>query len=187
MNIRILILSALCIATISFSQKAEARPFTRNCPSHADTNFQEIVDYMESNMAAVRAIYEADNSYHPRRGANRRVERRLDRGRKLDRLWFDCDADDTPLCKNADARHAMGAASRKIRICYNKVRERTLAPDGRGFCSLMSLVAHEFGHAVGMKKDRAGNHSRNQNDRVYRWGWAWRDFCIDNGHDRELD
>lgn len=187
MNIRIFALALACIASFTITQEVEARPFTRNCPAHADPNFQAVVAYMDDNMDAVRAIYEVNNDYHARRGAERRVERRLGRDRKLGNLWFDCDADITPLCKNADARHGMGAASNKIRICYNKVRERNLAPDGAGFCSLMSLVAHEFGHAVGMKKDRVGNHSRNQNDRVYRWGTAWRTYCTTNGDDRELE
>jgi len=171
MPIRILVTIVTIMITFT---SADARPFTRGCPSHADQNFRDVVNYLRSNMGAVRSNFESNNSYHPRRGANRRVKRRLERGRKLRRLWFACARKSAPLCKNASGRHAFGAASRKIRICYFKFRPEA---GGGSFCNLVRIVAHEFGHAVGIKKDRVGLHSRRQNDRVYRWGWEWRDYC----------
>lgn len=169
-----------------FGAQASARPFARDCPAGAAENFEEVVAFLDAHMDSVRAIYERDNNYHARRGANRRVERRLGRDRKLGNLWFACANDSAPLCKDSSGRHAMGAASNKIRICYTKVRDRTLATSGRGFCRLTELVAHEFGHAVGIKKDRVGQHSKNRNDRVYKWGFAWGDYCRSGGFDHDL-
>ncbi|NNE42405.1 MAG: hypothetical protein HKN14_15970 [Marinicaulis sp.] len=180
-----------CLGTIIFllmisAADARVRPFTRDCPAGASENFRDVVEFLDVHMSAVRTIYEADNNYHPRRGANRRVERRLGRDRKLGRLWFACANDSAPLCDGSSGRHAFGAASNKIRICYKKVSDAAAATPDRGFCRLTELVAHEFGHAVGIKKDRVGNHSDNQNDRVYRWGWAWGDYCRSGGFNRDL-
>ena len=172
-------LSSLVFCCLFFGAEASARPFVRDCPANAADNFQEVVDFLDNHMDAVRAVYESNNTYHARRGAERRVKRRLGRDRKLGNLWFACSNDSAPLCNGSDGRHAMGAASNKIRICYNNVRSD-------GFCSLVRLVAHEFGHAVGIKKDRVGKHSKNQSDRVYKWGRAWGNYCRAGGFDHDL-
>jgi len=176
MTIKILVAS-LAFFCIYLSAEASARPFARDCPSGAEANLRDVVAFLDTHMDAVRASYEADNNYHARRGANRRVKRRLGRDRKLGNLWFACANKSAPLCNEASGRHAFGAASNKIRICYHKVGS---------FCDLVQLVSHEFGHAVGIKKDRVGQHSKNKSDRVYRWGREWGNYCRAGRYDRSL-
>lgn len=166
------------------SVEASARPFARDCPAGAADDLRSIVNFMDTHMDAVRAIYERDNSYHARRGAERRVKRRLGRDRKLDKIWFACANQSAPLCNNSSGRHAFGAASNKIRLCYVKIRRETIPTPNAGFCRLLRTVSHEFGHAVGIKK--SAGHSRNRNDRVYQWGFAWQSYCTDGGFDRDL-
>lgn len=166
------------------TSEATARPFTRDCPSGADANLREVVQYLDDHMETVMAIYERDNSYHARRGAERRVKRRLGRDRKLGNLWFACANKSAPLCNDSSGRHAFGAASNKIRLCYQKIYAKSSDKPGKGFCDLLKTVSHEFGHAVGIKK--SAGHSKNSNDRVYRWGYAWRDYCVANDDDKDL-
>ncbi len=177
---------AAFLLVFSYVSSASARPFTRDCPSHADPNFREVINFLDLHMDDVRTIYESNHNYHSRRGANRRVKRRLGRDRKLGNLWFACASNSAPLCNDSSGRHAFGAASNKIRICYTKVRTQTLSTPGHGFCRLVGLVSHEFGHAVGIKKDKVGLHSKNKSDRVYQWGFAWADFCSSGGFDHDL-
>lgn len=107
-----------------------------------------------------------------RRGRRRRIRRRF--SRKINRTRVGCAT--AVLCRTSQdkrvALHAFGIAGNKIRICYDEMLTKNLR-----FCDLVDTVAHEMGHSIGIKKDRAGGHSRNQNDRVYHFGHFARGLC----------
>ena len=180
-----LVIFGVGLLMFAIDSDASARPFARGCTPGFDADLRDVIDYIDVNMDAVRTEFEKDHFYHSRRGASRRVKRRLRRDRKLGNIWFACAKNSAPLCKNSSGRHAMGAASNKIRLCEQNVRARSTG-SGVGFCNLTELVAHEFGHAVGIKKDKVGLHSKNQSDRVYQWGFTWGKFCRAAGDDRDL-
>lgn len=184
------LLAVVSLCLVFVASDAFARPFARDCPrgANAERHLRDVVNFMRTHMNTVRGLFESGrrSAYHPRKGADRRVRRRLRRGRKLDNIWFACAKSTSPLCKNADGRHFGGAASNKIRICYNDILRVARRTPGRGFCHLLELVSHEFGHAVGIKKDEGAQHTKRQRDRVYQWGRTWSRFCRDNGHDRNI-
>lgn len=178
---RIGIALAALMSVAAAAGAADARPFARACSPGFTADLRDTVAFLKTHMTTVRGLYRANNTYHSRKLAARRVARRLDRGRKLNDIWFACAKASSPLCRSDSAgRHAFGAASDKIRLCESKRRRGSTATTG--FCRLVELVAHEFGHAVGIKKNAA--HRRG--DRVYRWGDEWFDYCRGNGHDRGL-
>lgn len=140
---------------------------TKNCSPAAQAAIAESVQWMRDH----RHQLKHDFKLAKLKGRRRRIRRRFDR--KLNHMRFGCA--EKVLCREKAPRvalHAFGIAGRKIRLCYDKMLRRNYR-----FCDLTEIVVHEFGHAIGVPKDRLGGHSRNQNDRVYRFGWFAGNLC----------
>lgn len=146
------------------------------CSADAKRNLLETVGFMKTNMETLKN----DTNLHRREGRERSIRRRMDR--KVDRLTIDCR--EAVLCRDSSPRdglHAFGIMTNRLRICYDKLAQRNAS-----FCSLTKLVVHEFGHAVGIAKDRVGQHHADKKDRVYQFGWFARDLCEWWGLERSL-
>lgn len=149
----------------------------RHCSNEAKTNIREAVAFMKVNKRALKHDFKVGK----RRGQRRRIRRKFDR--KLQKIRWSCA--ERVLCKRRGDRyglHAGGVASRKIRICYDK-----MLYDRVGFCFFAGKVAHEFGHAIGIKRDRAGRHSRRTSDRVWQFDRFARNLCNTQNRDRPLE
>ncbi len=149
----------------------------RHCDAKAKANIREAVAFMAANKRALKH----DFKLAKRRGKRRRIRRRFDR--KLHSIRWSCA--ERVLCRNSAPRvalHAGGIATRKIRVCYDKMVRQNY-----DFCSFVEIIAHEFGHAIGIKKKRLARHHSQRNDRVYKFGWFARDLCRKQGRSRPLE
>jgi hypothetical protein len=161
-----LLLVSLACTSLSAIPEASAQK-TRKCSPAAKAAIAEAVQWMKNHQNELKN----DFKLAKRKGVRRRIRRRFDR--KLSKIRFSCA--ERVLCKDKAPRvalHAFGIAGNKIRLCYDKMQKRNY-----NFCTFTGVVAHEFGHTIGIPKDRVGGHSRNQNDRVYQFGWFARDLC----------
>lgn len=148
----------------------------RHCSSEAKVNIREVIAFMDENQRALKHEFKLAK----RRGKRRRIRRRFNR--KIHKMRFGCAK--SVLCRDSAPRvalHPLGIASRKIRVCYDKIEDA-----GTDFCDLVNIVSHEFGHAIGIKKDRAGRHHKNRNDRVYKFGDFVESLCRSQGRNRSL-
>ena len=163
------LIAIAALATIALSaEPAEAQVDTRACSPNAQAALNEAFVFIESHGEQLKNDFEIGS----RRATRRRISRRFDR--KIDEMRVSCAA--RVLCREKAPRialHAFGMAGRKIRVCYDKM----LAEEFR-FCDLVEIVTHEFGHAIGIKKKRFGQHHKDQNDKVYQFGWYARDLCL---------
>ena len=140
---------------------------TRHCSNGAQSALNDAIEFVRSHRNELMEDFEVGS----RRATRRRIKRRFDR--KINKLRISCA--ERVLCRENAPRvalHAFGIAGNKLRICYDKM----LAHNYR-FCQLVGTTAHEIGHTIGIKKDRAGGHFRNRNDRVYQFGWHARAVC----------
>jgi len=141
---------------------------TRHCSPAAQSALNDAIGYIRSHRRELMEDFEVGS----RRATRRRIKRRFDR--KINKLRISCA--ERVLCREKAPRialHAFGIAGNKLRICYDKMVRRNYQ-----FCNLVEITAHEIGHTIGIKKDRAGGHHRNQNDRVYQFGWHARNICL---------
>lgn len=152
---------------------AHAQADTKKCSPNASQALNEAMIFLKENGRALKHDFKIGD----RKATRRRIRRRFDR--KVDQMRFSCATQ--VLCREKAPRialHAFGIAGRKIRMCYDKMITRNFR-----FCDLVEIAAHEFGHAIGIKKDRFGRHHKNQSDRVYEFGWFARDLCESSATD----
>lgn len=153
-----------------------ARAF-RHCSAKAKANIREAIDFMDAHKRELKKEFKLAK----RKGKRRRIRRRFDR--KLHKLRFSCA--ERVLCRAKSPRVAMhpgGIATRKVRICYDKIVSKNY-----DFCNFVNTVSHEFGHAIGIKKARLGRHHKKRNDRVYRFGNFAENLCREEGWNRPLE
>lgn len=167
-------LSALVLVGLFHFDLALAQADTKRCSPNAAQALDEAMIFLKENGHALKHDFKIGD----RKATRRRIRRRFDR--KVDEMRFSCAT--KVLCREKAPRialHAFGIAGRKIRICYDKMITRNFR-----FCDLVEFTSHEFGHAIGIKKDRLGRHHKKQNDRVYQFGWFAKALCestvIDN-------
>ena len=140
---------------------------TRQCSANAQSALDDAFAFIRSHRNQLMEDFEVGS----RNATKRRIKRRFDR--KINKIRVSCA--EQVLCRDKAPRialHAFGIAGNKLRICYDK-----MITSSYNFCNLVGTTAHEIGHTIGIKKDRAGGHSRNNNDRVYQFGWFARDLC----------
>jgi len=134
---------------------------TKNCSATAQAALNDAFDFVRDHESELMNDFEVGS----RRATKRRIKRRF--SRKINRTRVGCGAG--VLCRTSQdkriALHAFGIAGNKLRICYDKIVLNRLL-----ICDLVGIVAHEMGHSIGIKKDRLGQHGKNQNDRVYQFG-----------------
>ncbi len=167
------------LALVLLPGAAQALPKFKRCDDEAKRNIRAAVEFLDRNMKTLKRDFEFGTRL-PRK--KKRIHRRM--GRKLGKLRFSCGRG-RRLCRDSKdvvGFHALGSASRKLLICYDKIDNRSTSD----FCELVGVIAHEYGHAVGIPKQRAGRHHKNGNDRVYQFGWFARDLCRAQGVDRRL-
>ena len=163
----LMVIAALATFALS-AEPAEAQVNTRACSPNAQAALNDAFAFMASHGEQLKNDFEIGS----RRATRRRIKRRFDR--KIDEMRISCA--DRVLCREHAPRvalHAFGMAGRKIRVCYDKM----LAAEFR-FCDLVEIVTHEFGHAIGIKKKRFGQHHKDRDDKVYQFGWYARDLCL---------
>ena len=169
--------AALSLLTLAAAAPAHADVETRSCSAEAAANLEDAVDFLRDHREELK--YDTDLGRR-----DRQIERIRDRiDEKIDDIWFSCA--ERVLCREDAPRiglHAFGIASDKIRICYDKIVDY-----GFDYCEFVGVVAHEFGHAVGIPKDMLGGHSRNQDDRVYQFGYFAEDLCRRERQNRPLE
>lgn len=150
-----------------YGQPPEADVKTRNCSPSAKAAINDAMNFIKSKGHELKN----DFKLAKRKGQRRRIRRRFDR--KIDKMRFNCA--ERILCRENSPRialHPFGIAGRKIRVCYKKMIQRNYK-----FCDLVEKAAHEYGHAIGIPKQRLGGHFRNSNDRVYQFGWFAKNLC----------
>jgi hypothetical protein len=160
--IRLMFISIPLVLLFGGTATAAMDVKTKRCSPAAQAALDEAFQFIKDH----RHELMHDFKVAKRKGKRRRIRRRFDR--KLGKMRVSCA--ERVICRKAAPRNAMhpfGIAGRKIRLCYDKMIADS---DTDQFCDLTGTIAHEFGHAIGIKKDRAGGHSRNQNDRVYKFG-----------------
>jgi len=169
-----------------FTAVSYAETEGRYCEKQWNNYIVEALKFIEENLETLKN----DTKLHRRETRAIRVRRRLDR--KLDRLRFICGRKDGPgvnvTCRlGADGTHAFGIATSQIRLCTDNIEKKIATGKyGKGFCFLAGVVAHEFGHVVGIPKLFARHVSENK-DLVYQFGWFAQDFCFQQNLDRGLD
>nr|HMR08473.1 beta/gamma crystallin-related protein [Polyangiaceae bacterium] len=157
--------------------------------SEAKTKFKECDGDAVRNLAAARkfiidnlSILQNDFELNERPKVEQRIRDRI--RKKIGDVKFSC-AEKT-LCRDGQESrkgfHGSGILGNKIRICWNAV----MADSNYKFCDLARTVTHEFGHAVGIPKERFGKHHGQGNDKVYQFGNFAYQLCRWKGLDREL-
>ncbi len=140
---------------------------TRQCSANAQSALNDAFAFIRSHRNQLMEDFEVGS----RKATKRRIKRRFDR--KINKIRTSCA--ERVLCRDKAPRialHAFGIAGNKLRICYDK-----MVTSSYRFCNLVGITAHEIGHTIGIKKDRAGGHHKNQSDRVYQFGSFARNLC----------
>lgn len=140
---------------------------TRHCSAEAQLALNDSIAFIRSHRNQLMEDFEVGT----RKATKRRIKRRFDR--KINKIRISCA--ERVLCREKAPRialHAFGIAGNKLRLCYDKMVNRSYR-----LCRLIEFSAHEIGHTIGIKKDRAGAHHRNENDRVYQFGEFARNLC----------
>ena len=169
LTVAIWFLSACCSAP-AYAQAER----TRNCSHEAKENINQAIQYMELNLDTLRNDYEFDARL-PRK--DERVRRRM--ARKIDDIKVHC-AETRFRCRDVVGKSA-GVITDRIHICYEKMRER-----GSGFCDLVGVVSHEYGHMIGMPRALFGRHNDGAIDATRMFGWFVEDLCEQDNLDRPL-
>lgn len=158
-----------CERRTGLTCEPEGNVHTKNCSAAAQLALNDAFAFIRNHENELMNDFDIAD----RRATERRIKRRF--SRKINRTRVGCGTG--VLCRtnqdNRFALHAFGIAGNKIRVCYEKMLN-----SGYRFCNLVNTVAHEFAHSIGIKKDRAGGHSRNQDDRVYQFGDFAGNLCL---------
>ena len=140
----------------------------KKCSSNARDAIRMAYQWMVDHTEELRDDFNPSK----RRLQRRRIRRRFKR--KLNKLKVSCA--ERVLCRDGQDKrvgfHGSGILGNKIRLCYNRMIDLSFH-----FCDLVETMVHEFGHVLGIPKARFGSHYRNQDDRVYRFGWHGGDLC----------
>ena len=167
------------VALLSTSpEPAEAKSKVKQCNRIATINLLAAQRFITDNLPTL--LHDFELNERSRKAMRIRARMR----RKAPKLKFSCAK--KVLCRdgqdNRAGFHGSGILGNKIRICWNRVVEQN-----KRFCDLAGLMTHEFGHAVGIPKERFSRHHREQDDKVYQFGFFARELCRVKGHDRELN
>jgi len=169
---------ACCTSGVKARPGTGASNTTKHCSAEAQRNIYDAVTFIDEKLQ----VLHDDFRLPVRKGKKRRIRRRM--LRKLDNMRFGCF--EGVLCRTSqdrrDAYHGWGVLGRKIRVCYDVMENEP----GYGFCNFTQVVAHEYGHAIGIPKDNWGGHNRNENDLVYQFGDFVRSLCYMEGYGRTI-
>lgn len=159
-------------------EPVEAKGKVKDCNDEATRNLLAAKKFFIDNLQT----FQNDFELNERDKKERRIHDRM--RTKIAGVKFSCA--EKVLCRDEqDERsgfHGSGILGNKIRICWHRVKEQK-----KKFCDVAGLVAHEFGHAVGIPKERGGKHNREHNDKVYQFGFFATQLCQHKGLDRELE
>lgn len=168
----------LVFASLFIASTASHAASTRNCDNGAASELLNAASFISQE--ASRDVMRGQD-LHRRRGAERRIKRRISRGSMKNMLYVCDSALQNFRCGQGYNAFTHAFNTKNVYVCVDKMKERNFS-----FCDLVGTAAHEYGHIVGVKK--AGDHNDGpNNDRVYKFGYAVRDLCYAQGRDRTLN
>jgi hypothetical protein len=100
--------------------------------------------------------------------------------RKIDDIKVHCA--ERLRCRGNRVGVSGGLITDIIHICYEKMEDLHYA-----FCDLAGVVAHEYGHMIGMPRALFGGHNDGDIDATRMFGWFVKDLCRQDNLDRSLD
>ncbi len=169
--------AALFVLLSLKSEPVEAKSKVKQCNGDATRNLLAAKKFIIDNLTTLQYDFEVN----VRSKKERRIRDRM--RKKAMGMKFSCAK--KVLCRDGQTEragfHGSGVLGNKVRICWNRVVEQN-----KRFCDLAGLVTHEFGHAVGIPKERFSQHHKQQNDKVYQFGFFARELCLVKGLDRGL-
>ena len=152
---------------VAWPQKSSAQhlPGIEHCPSEVQFRLRQAKQFVVDYKKTLAEDYEIDG----REGQKRRAERQIKR--TASKLKFICKADNN--CNSHTAFQGVVLGGNRVRICAARLSNRS-------FCSVVEIVAHEFGHNAHVPRERAGRHDRRGHDdpdQVYQFGYYARELC----------
>lgn len=171
LSLSLILFLALPLSSLSRPTAIQAEK-TIYCSNEAEANIDQAISYLRMNLATLKRDYEFDAKL-PRK--DDRVRDRMQR--KIDDIKVNCA---TRLRCRDSTGTSMGIITDKIHICYEKARER-----GINFCQFVGIIAHEYGHMIGMPREIGHNRSEPM-DATEMFGRFVGDLCRQDRLDRAL-
>ena len=176
-------LSAVIVISTFISTGSFARPRENfvDCNANQIENTNAVWDYIRDNIPILRNDYEW-NGRLPR--DRERVNRRM--RREINDTTVVCDRTEEFRCRSGTGRTPGGVFTSRIHICFDKIDQESTYSGGtrQGFCRLAGVIAHEYGHSIGMQ--RRPGHDSGDLDEVRMFGRFVRDMCVQDALERDL-